>query len=258
MSPSVSLKHFALRILPEPILQQLRKIHYARKLSQSPEEPEMAVIAQLLPAGGCAIDLGANFGLYTHFLARTVGPQGSVHAVEPVPTTFEFLHSNVERLGLRNTRLYRVAVSDHQGAARMVIPHYEQGGENLYEARIAAEQAAPGGRDVEVPTAQLDYLFGVLGRIDFVKCDVEAHELAVIDGAEQILLVHRPAWLIELSGNPDDAASNSHELVRRMEKFGYRAFRLEGDQLREPGRNAGNYFFLRPEHVRRLAVAPML
>src|SRR6478609_3033705 len=95
---TTSFKHLILRHLPEPILQRLRKVHYAQKLSTCPQEPEMAVIPHLLPAGGCALDLGANFGLYTHFMARTVGPQGSVHAVEPVPTTFEFLHSNVERL----------------------------------------------------------------------------------------------------------------------------------------------------------------
>src|SRR5262245_56620271 len=88
MPLSPSLKHLPLRFLPKPLLQPLRKAHYANKLLHNPGEPEMCVIPLLLPVAGVALELGANFGLYTRLLSELVGPNGHVHAVEPVPESF--------------------------------------------------------------------------------------------------------------------------------------------------------------------------
>jgi FkbM family methyltransferase len=251
---TTSIKHLALRLLPDPLLQPLRKAHYARKLGRGGREPEMSVIPHLLPRGGCALDLGANFGLYTQFLAETVGPAGQVHAVEPVPGTCDVLRTNVRRLGLSAVSVYNLAVSDGIDEVTMAVPQYDRGGDNLYEARVIHDETAAGERTVRVPAARLDDLFGRLGRIDFVKCDVEGHELSVVRGAGEILRVHRPAWLMEVSGDPDDPDSAAAEVVRLMGRAGYRVFHLDGDEARprEVGDRAVNYFFLRSEHVRRL------
>jgi FkbM family methyltransferase len=254
MSFSVAVKHLALSILPEPILQRLRKTHYAKKLNTAPEEPEMSVIPHLVPLGGTALDLGANFGLYTQFLARVVGPNGRVYALEPVPTTFDVLSENVRRIGLDNVQVHPFAVSDEEGTVTMAVPTYARGGENFYEARIIRDASLTTDRIVEVATRRLDDLFGVLGRIDFVKCDVEAHELAALRGATNILRVHRPSWLIEVSGNPDDADSSAAAVMDLMKRSGYRPFQLDelqGETETDQKRSC-NYFFLRPEHVRRL------
>lgn len=247
----VTLKHAALRFLPGPALRVLRRRHYARKLAAAAPEPEMAFLPFLLPAGGLALDLGANFGLYTRFLAEAVGPAGRVHAVEPVPGTFDVLRSNVRRLRLGAVSVHHCAVSDRAGTVAMSVPQYRRGGENLYEARIV-ESAAPGG--VRVPARRLDDLFGDGERIDFVKCDVEGHELNVLRGAGTILRGHQPAWMIEVSGDPDAPAGPAREVVRWMADAGYGVFRPDGERLlpRRPGDRAVNYFFLRPEHIVRM------
>jgi FkbM family methyltransferase len=244
-----ALKHLTLRFLPDALLQPIRKAHYARKVLHAAEEAEMGVIPHLLPFGGCALDLGANFGMYTRLFAQIVGPDGQVHAVEPVPSTFGVLQSNVERLGLSNVTIHNVAVSDEEGAVTMAVPQYERGGENFYEARIVSDRADAGERTVHVLAHTLDDLFGRLGQVDFVKCDVEGHELNVIRGATEILRIHRPAWLIEVSGDPDDRESSAAELIERMKQFGYRMYHLDRGQRSS---RSANYFFLRPEHVRWL------
>jgi len=244
-----ALKHLTLRFLPDALLQPMRKAHYARKVLHAAEEAEMGVIPHLLPFGGCAIDLGANFGMYTRLFAQIVGPDGQVHAVEPVPSTFEVLQSNVNRLGLSNVTVHNFAVSDEEGTVTMAVPEYDRGGENLYEARVISDSDAAASRTVRVPACTLDDLFGRLGQVDFVKCDVEGHELNVIRGATEILRVHRPAWLIEVSGDPDDPESSAAELIDRMRQFGYRMYHLDRGR---PGSRSVNYFFLRPEHVRWL------
>ena len=254
MPIAVALKHMTLRFLPESALKHLRRSHYGRKIQNAPAEPEMAVIPHLVAAGGCAIDLGANFGAYTHFLARTVGPAGQVHAVEPIPETFKLLRSNIRRQKLSTVSVYNVAASDRSGETSMLVPHYDRGGENLYEAKIVSADYDLGVRHVSVPTERLDDLFGRLGRIDFIKCDVEGHELNVLRGAPEILRVHRPAWLIEVSGNPDEPDSPAAEVVDLMSRANYRVFHLDAGHPRPrvTGDRAVNYFFLRPEHVRYL------
>jgi FkbM family methyltransferase len=246
MALATSLKHLALQFLPKPLLQPLRKMHYATKLLNDPGEPEMGVIPLLLPRGGCALDLGANFGLYTRHLSEIVGPAGRVHAVEPMRESFAVLQSNVRRLRLKNVSVHNVAVSDAERLVKMAVPKYNRGGENLYEARVCESPTLEFDRVVHVPADRLDNLFGRLGRIDFIKCDVEAHELSVIRGGADILRVHRPAWLIEVSGDPEDSESSAAELIRLMAKAGYRMYHIDTE------RRTANCFFLRPEHVRRI------
>lgn len=249
MPLGIPLKTLTLKFLPEPILQYVRKAHYARKLAAAEPEPEMAVLRHLLSPGGCAIDLGANFGLYTRFLADAVGPTGVVHAVEPIPPMYEVLRSNVRRLGLSNVRTHRVAISDSTRSVVMTIPRYPAGGSNFYEARIGGA-----GKPVLVSAARLDDLFLDLPRVDLIKCDVEGHELAVLRGASAVMGRHRPAWLVEVSGDPDDPAADAAAVVRLMRADGCEAYRFDGRRLRprRPGDRAVNYFFLRPEHLARL------
>ena len=247
-------KHAALRFLPRGPLQAVRRWHYARKLAAAGPEPEMAYFKYLVPPGSTVLDLGANFGLHSRFLAQAVGPTGRVHAVEPVPGTFDVLKSNVRRLGLDAVRAHHYAVSDRAGTVTMSVPRYQQGGENPYEARVVDATGSAGGRTVEVPARRLDDLFGNGDRITFVKCDVEGHELNVLRGAGTIRLGHRPAWLIEVSGDPDEPPTSAHELMRLMTDGGYAAYHDRDGRLvaRRPGDKAVNYFFLRPEHVARL------
>jgi FkbM family methyltransferase len=249
-----TLKHLTLRFLPEALLQPLRKAHYARKVLHAADEPEMGIIPHLLPFGGCALDLGANFGMYTRLFAETVGPDGQVHAVEPVPSTFNVLESNVQNLALSSVIAHNLAVSDEKRIVTMAVPQYARGGDNPYEARVIDDADSASGRTIRVPAFTLDELFGHLGEIDFIKCDVEGHELSVIRGASEILRIHRPAWLIEVSGNPDVAGSSAAELVERMRQSGYRPFNLDDGRARPraTGDRSVNYFFLRPEHVRWL------
>jgi len=252
----IPLKTLALRFLPEALLRRVRKAHYARKLAAATPEPEMAVLRHLLPPGGCALDLGANFGLYTRFLAEAVGPTGSVHAVEPVPAMYAVLRSNVRRLGLSNVQTLPVAVSDVARTVMMTVPRYASGGSNFYEARVGVGGGRT-GRTVLVSSGRLDDLFGHLSHVDAVKCDVEGHELAVLRGAAELIRRHHPAWLVEVSGNPDQPGSSAAAVVRQMRAEGYETYHFDGRRVRPrlPGDRAVNYFFLRPEHLGRLSAS---
>src|SRR5262245_11464304 len=228
--PFPAVKQLALRFLPEPILQFVRKRHYARKLATAEPEPDMALLYYLVPRGGCALNVGANFGLYSRFLATAAGPTGRVHAIEPVPTTFDVLRSNVQRLGLGQVLVHNLAASDSTGRVTMAVPRYPTGGENYYEARIVGAHVVPDSRTMPVKAWALDDLFRKHDRVDFVKCDVEGHELNVVRGAAALIRTHRPAWLIEVSGNPDEPASTAAELSGILRDAGYEGYRFDGQR----------------------------
>ena len=249
---TATLKHFALRFLPGPALQVLRRRHYARKLVAAEPEPEMAFLPFLAPAGSTVLDLGANFptrGSSPTPSADRPGSRGrarSGHLRRP----------SVERpsASARLRASPSMCCLDRAGTATMAVPQYHRGGENLYEARIVDGAGVGPQRTVEVLSRRLDDLFGDGDRIAFVKCDVEGHELRVLRGAGTIRLGHRPAWLIEVSGDPDDRRTAAYHLMGLMVDGGYTTYRLDGGRLvvRRPGDRAVNYFFLRPEHVARV------
>lgn len=236
------VKRFVLSTMPDSALTTLKKAYYERILRRSDgtEEPELVVLAGLVDPGDCVLDIGANIGVYTKRLSELTGCDGKVISMEPVPGTFEVLQSNVRALKLDNVRCMNVAASDHTGFVDMEVPNYDTGWQNIYRARVVNKS---GGT---IQAISLDEAFRDLDRLDFIKCDVEGHELSVLRGATGVIQKHRPKWLIEVGGAPDSDGTESWQCFQLLAGFGYRAFIANGAGLcpRERGMIAVNYFFL--------------
>ena len=252
------LKNRALTRLPEPILGTLKAWHYKRVLRSftDAEEPDLIVVRKLVEPGSIAFDLGANIGLYTSVLSELVGGNGKVISVEPIPQTFALLARNVRSLGLANVTCVNVAVSDANGEVMMELPENLTGGTNFYQARVinGAREASVGKRNMPVSTVTLDTLAQGYGNVGFVKCDVEGHELACLMGARTVLGSHLPAWLVEVSGNPDELSSSAWKTFQVFEGHSYMPWWFDRQRLmpRNRGDVSTNYFFFRAEHVSRL------
>ena len=236
-----TFKRLALRTLPEAALLPLKKAHYASMLRKSSgdEEPELAVLSQVVSPDDYVLDIGANFGRYTYHLSHLVQSNGRVFSMEPIPSTFEVLKSNIRKLGLRNVSCLNQAASDSPGFVSMDVPEYEAGWKNFYEARVVSA----GGT---IPCATLDDSFIDLPRLDFIKCDVEGHELNVLRGAQRLIRKFRPKWLIEIGGDPDEPATNAAQAFQLLQDLGYSPY-IAGNRALRPrikGERATNYFFL--------------
>jgi FkbM family methyltransferase len=248
------IKNWVLTSLPESLIQRIKKHHYLRLLKRqgADEEKEFAVIAKLVKPADHVIDVGANYGVYMKFLSDLVGSTGMVYSVEPIPNTFEIISSNAKRLQLSNVRILNYAFSDRNEDAVMEIPKLEAGGENYYMARIPGQATDPTLRRVAIKTVTLDSQFASHGQeITFIKCDVEGHELPCISGARQVLRKWRPAWCVEVSGDPDERGSDSWQLFGMFEGESYRPYWFDGSvlRLRRPGDVSVNYFFLQSRHL---------
>ena len=239
--------------LPGPVRRVARRAYYGRLVRAAGEDAQtdLRLLKRVVAKGDLVVDAGASIGLFTKFLSALAGPEGLVYSIEPVPETYDVLESNVRGLGLANVRPQRCALSDADGELEMEVPRWSHGGENLYEARVTG--GPPSGlRRVRVAARRLDALVPDR-QVAFVKCDVEGHELACLQGAAEILRRWRPAWLLEVWGDPDAEGSHARRVFRFMEDLGYVAYWCDGHSLilRGPGRRSDNYWFLTSEQARR-------
>lgn len=184
-------------------------------------EPELHILNFLVNPDKDAIDVGANKGIYTYLLAQLVQ---HVYAFEPNPKIFRILKKHLPE----NATAYDVALSDKIGDGKLLVPkrvkndEYSNQGASLSTVKINEPYGT-----VDVTERTLDsYEFNNIG---FIKIDVEGFESAVLKGAVDTIKHNMPTLLIELeerhTGRP------IVELVKEVEKYGYKAFYLKQAQL---------------------------
>ena len=251
------LRLLATNILPRPILTWVKKHYYAGDVQKFYED-DVAPVKALVKPGDSVIDMGANFGWYTHVLSSAVGPSGKVYSIEPIPDTFKVLRGVIRKLRLKNACPMNYAMSNVDGITVMRVPQHEYGGKNFYRAQIDAEGSKPANCEqvYKVPTRSLDSQFlSMASHITFIKCDVEGHELPVVKGGTRFFEQSKPAWLMEVGGNPDEKGTAPHELFRIMRGYGYRAYFFDGKFVRPrpTGHWCVNYLMLQPNHCHQLS-----
>jgi FkbM family methyltransferase len=168
-------------------------------------EPEIRALPHLVSGRRTAVDIGANSGDYTFALA---GLFKSVVAFEPNPG----IARPIAAARLPNVRLETVALSCQEGHAVLAIPVVNgqelDGWATLGKATLAGQPI-----EIDVRTRPLDAYR--LTDVDFMKIDVEGHELRVHQGAFRTITNCRPTCLIEA------AAGDTTDLVRFFQPFDY-------------------------------------
>ena len=143
------------------------------------DHAERQLVRQILGPGAVAIDVGANIGIYSQFLARCVGPAGSVHAFEPAPENFERLRAAAQRFS--NIHLLQAAVGERSGKSGL----YLSDALNVDHRTYPTDN--PARRVVQIDMVALDDYFKPGQRVDFIKMDVQGYELQGLRGASRIL-----------------------------------------------------------------------
>ena len=127
------------------------------------------------PAGGVFVDVGANVGTYALVLARQVGADGKVIAIEPYPVTHARLRFNCAASG--NSQVSLVAAAAGPSDGEVLI---ETDGDNLGASHIVTGE--PGGNAIKVPSLRLMRILVEAGadHVDTLKIDVEGFEDRVL------------------------------------------------------------------------------
>ena len=178
-------------------------------------------LPNLVSRGATAIDIGANLGYYTRPLADIVGAEGRVYAVEPVPVIFDVLKRNVA--GRKNVTLLNYALGSEERTIEMANDSVAAAG-YFGTGRNFVSDGELSGEAIRF-TAQMvqgSKLFAEIGKIDFIKCDIEGYERVVIPELKPLIERHHPTVLIETDGD------TRHEIIKMFTDMGYRAYMLEG------------------------------
>jgi FkbM family methyltransferase len=155
-----------------------------------PALPELEVLRRhRLKPGARVFNLGANHGVIALMLARIVGPEGHVVALEANPYDARAAARNAELNEAEQLTCISAAVAEASGELTFAL-----GGE------VADGSGAMGG--VRVPALSIDDLAAEHGPPDVVFMDVEGYELKALAGAEETL-TRRPDWFVEVHGNEE-------------------------------------------------------
>jgi FkbM family methyltransferase len=136
---------------------------------------ELSFLREHTHEGGVFVDIGANVGTYALTLARTVGKDGTVIAVEPHPVAHARLAFNRVASGLSQVKLLAAAAGAANGELLM-----ETDADNLGASHVASGQS--GGHTFRVPAFTLQQILSEAGvaSVDALKIDIEGFEDRVL------------------------------------------------------------------------------
>jgi len=139
---------------------------------------ELALLEQAIRPGFVFLDVGANVGTYSLFVARRAGPSSRVLAVEPHPEAHRRLVCNLALNGLDWVETAAVALGEAPGTVELLINSRNIGSASLRDGW----EPGLSRRRIEVPCETLLALVHRHGltRIDALKADVEGAEDMVL------------------------------------------------------------------------------
>ena len=154
--------------------------------------------AETVKPGSVVWDVGANMGLFSFAAAGLAGANGRVYAFEPDAVMAKLLR----RSARLNPQAAPVEVIPCAVAEDLALAHFQIAQRSRASNALEGfELSQTGGvREVEtVLTVSLDWLADRLPPPDVLKIDVEGAELAVFQGAKQLLKTKRPILIFELT-----------------------------------------------------------
>ncbi|HVF56470.1 MAG TPA: FkbM family methyltransferase [Pyrinomonadaceae bacterium] len=238
-------------------------------------EPELDLLPLAVREGETALDVGANYGLYSYHLDGVVGTAGRVYAFEPVPFTHETLVVVARLLRLRRVEVFDKGCSDRAGKIAFTVPVQASGAMAAGQAYIGARNDEregregqvrwTGTRDVVCEVVALDEFLPRVEKLSLIKCDIEGAELLAFRGAERMIDAHLPSVICEI--NPwflEGFGIKLEELTTFFFDKGYELYHYRrgdggGGRLRRVGLEEvieDNYTFIHPS--RRERFAPVL
>lgn len=196
------------------------------------ERLELDILAQILREDDVCVDVGANVGIFSVFMAR-VAAKGRVLAFEPVPLARSMLYLNAALNNIENVEVLPFALSNESNQ----VVQFSVAQDTAYSSLLATNRV-PEMRRIEARTATLDEHFARTNqKVDFVKVDVEGAELLVLTGGSQLLdndQLQPRALLVEL--NPENQAAFGHspdDVIRFMSNRGYKAHSITARGIME-------------------------
>jgi FkbM family methyltransferase len=141
------------------------------------DQRERDLLAGRIREGFRFIDIGANIGAYSLFVAAKAGPGARILAVEPQPDVFARLAFNIAQNPFGTVKAIACALADKPGELTLFLDPANKGESSVRILRSST------GATVKVPATTLLALLQSEGyeRLDAVKLDVEGAEDLILE-----------------------------------------------------------------------------
>lgn len=182
------------------------------------EYEELMIIQDNIAPGAVFLDIGSNVGNHAVFVGTYCDPKAMI-LIEPNPAAIQILELNL-LLNAMTADVRHLGLGLSDGASRAEAAWEPN---NLGGARMIAQDEGP------IRLVSGDSLFAERN-IDFIKMDVEGHEMAALAGLEATIAASRPKIFIEVDNanhaafeawcvSHDYVAINSYRRYRGNENF---------------------------------------
>lgn len=172
------------------------------------EKNSLELWTKLCKQSNVIFDIGANTGVYS-LLAKTINPNASVYAFEPVERVFQKLIKNAQ-LNNYDIICSQKAVSNQDGKAII----YDTDGSHTYSVTVNKDikwsDKPTKPVEIEIITLKTFIEKNHIHQIDLMKIDVETHEPEVLEGFANYLKLYTPTLLIEIL---------NEEIAKGVEKY---------------------------------------
>lgn len=194
------------------------------------EEHFAELFSYLVAPGNRCIDVGANVGVHTVRLAKLVGAQGQVIAIEPNEEAARRAVSNLALNRLANARVMHAAATSQAGG---YVELYLPGNRDTNRARASLlPHGYLTGSVAKVLTLTVDDV--AAGPVALIKIDVEGHEAAVVSGAAETIKQYSPTVIFEYA--PYLLSSPSQSPFGWLAGRGYKMLRIQHERNSLTGR----------------------
>jgi len=179
---------------------------------------------KILKPGDVVIDVGANIGAHTLPIARAVGRDGRVFAIEPTDYASHKLHANIALNPELRDRIHAIQAMLVDRPSTAPAP-------TIYSSwpleKSDDTHPSHGGRLKTCSGASVTTLDDVVAergidRIDLIKIDIDGYECTMLRGALATLRRFKPVLVMEISPYVlDEHGGSVEELASALADLGY-------------------------------------
>lgn len=183
----------------------------------------LSYIKQNFQQKGAFIDVGANIGLMSLFVARHFS-QAQVYAYEAHPDTFDILKKNCSLNAFsKNIEIHHLAIASKKEQLKIINDKDDNRGGAFLSSQL--------NDGFDIACDSLDSLLSSM-KIEMIKIDVEGFEFEVLKGAKSIISTEKPKLIIEIS-QARDKDQQTIEIWNFVKQMNYSVFKLKGGKGRK-------------------------
>lgn len=178
------------------------------------------MLEEVVWSGARILDVGANIGYYAVMESLLVGEKGQILALEPSPENYRTLEKNILLNRAENVSLECVAVSNKTEQKTFFLA--EESNLNTFYEPILAKRGNLAG-SVLVQTYSLSDIIAKYGSFDFLRMDIEGHEVFVLEEIATLAKAGKkcPSVIFESHINAYGPDQDIKPVLRALEDGGF-------------------------------------